>query len=57
VDVALSVGRPGLYLNNDMHDSMKMGIMAARHILEGFRHDQKITIRRWYEQISIYKET
>ena len=28
-------GRQGLYINNDIHDSMKMGLELARHILSG----------------------
>jgi protoporphyrinogen oxidase len=52
----ISVGRPGLYLNNDMHDSMEMGIMAARYVLDGLAQD-KTSRHSWYEQISTYKET
>jgi len=54
VENLLTVGRPGLYLNNDMHDSMEMGLMAARHVLECIGRDK--TSRRWYEQISAYKD-
>jgi protoporphyrinogen oxidase len=54
VGKVISVGRPGLYLNNDMHDSMEMGIMAARYVLDGLGQDK--TSRNWYEQISAYKK-
>ena len=35
VDNLYSTGRQGLFLNTDMHDSMKSGVMAARAVLEG----------------------
>ncbi len=54
VENLLTVGRPGLYLNNDMHDSMEMGLMAARYVLDCIGRDK--TSGRWYEQISTYKD-
>jgi protoporphyrinogen oxidase len=50
----ITVGRPGLYLNNDMHDSMEMGFMAAAYALN--HHDDQDDVRDWYTQISEYKQ-
>ena len=35
IDNLCSTGRQGLFLNADMHDSMKSGLMAARAVLDG----------------------
>jgi len=37
-----SSGRQGLFLNNDIHDSMEMGINTARHIID------KLGTAEWY---------
>lgn len=43
-----STGRQGLFLNNDIHDSMEMGMQAAEFILRGEASS------RWYEYVSGY---
>jgi protoporphyrinogen oxidase len=43
-----STGRQGLFLNNDIHDSLEMGILAARSALEGKESAQ------WYSEIDKY---
>ena len=35
IDNLYSTGRQGLFLNTDMHDSMKSGLLAARAVLDG----------------------
>ena len=35
IDNLYSTGRQGLFLNTDMHDSMKAGLTAARSVLDG----------------------
>jgi protoporphyrinogen oxidase len=57
VDYLLTVGRPGLYLNSDMHDSMEMGLMAARYVIERLGQGQRLQSGHWYERISGYKTT
>lgn len=42
------VGRQGLYINNDIHDSMQMGLEISRHILEGKEK------RYWNEKVKSY---
>ena len=39
-----STGRQGLFLNTDMHDSMKSGLMVARAVLDGQMADS------WYRE-------
>jgi protoporphyrinogen oxidase len=34
IDNLLPFGRQGLFINNDIHDSMQMGLELARHIIE-----------------------
>jgi protoporphyrinogen oxidase len=41
-DNLYSTGRQGLFLNTDMHDSMKSGMMAARAVLDGHLSEE------WY---------
>jgi protoporphyrinogen oxidase len=53
VERLITVGRSGLYLNNDMHDSMEMGLMAGRYVLRCLNQEQ--TSRPWYEEVSAYK--
>jgi len=53
IERLLTVGRPGLFLNNDMHDSMEMGIMAAKYVMDHLGSDR--TSQNWYSQISDYK--
>jgi protoporphyrinogen oxidase len=43
-----SIGRHGLLLNNDMHDSMEMGFFAAQCLLEG------LSAEAWYELAGRY---
>ncbi|MFH1317288.1 MAG: FAD-dependent oxidoreductase [Candidatus Woesearchaeota archaeon] len=43
-----SIGRQGLFLNNDMHDSMEMGFMSASFVMDG--SDSK----RWYTEVEKY---
>jgi hypothetical protein len=38
-----SIGRHGLLLNNDMHDSIEMGFFASQNVLESK------TARGWYD--------
>jgi protoporphyrinogen oxidase len=46
-----SVGRHGLYLNNDIHDSMEMGYQAAEHISkDGGIKDSA----GWYQRMRVY---
>lgn len=45
-----SAGRQGLFLNNDIHDSMEMGIMASKYIENGKRSAD------WYSDIIHYIE-
>jgi hypothetical protein len=39
-------GRHGLFLNNDMHDTMYMGIETAKYILNGNKSS-----RGWFKKI------
>jgi protoporphyrinogen oxidase len=57
VENLLTVGRPGLYLNSDMHDSMEMGLMAARYVMDCLGQGQRVQSGHWYERISGYKTT
>lgn len=41
-------GRQGLFINNDIHDSMQMAIEVSRHILEGRNK------RDWNEKVKAY---
>lgn len=43
-----STGRQGLFLNNDIHDSLEMGTMAGKFVLDG-----KDSIK-WYDHIGRY---
>jgi protoporphyrinogen oxidase len=43
-----STGRQGLFLNNDIHDSLEMGMLAGKFVLEG-----KDSIK-WYDYIGKY---
>jgi protoporphyrinogen oxidase len=45
----ISVGRNGLFLNNDIHDSMEMGLMAADLLLSDNWSSQE-----WYGQMQEY---
>jgi len=45
-----SIGRQGLFLNNDMHDSMEMGYMVAMSIKNEIKSSQ------WYEIAQQYVE-
>jgi hypothetical protein len=54
VENLLTAGRPGLYLNNDIHDSMELGFVAARHVLSCLKYQMS---QPWYEQISTFKQT
>lgn len=42
------VGRQGLYINNDIHDSMQMGLEIARHVLENREK------RYWNDKVESY---
>ncbi len=44
IDNLYSTGRQGLFLNTDMHDSMKSGMMAARVVLDGRKSTE------WYRE-------
>jgi protoporphyrinogen oxidase len=56
VENLLTAGRPGLYVNNDMHDSMEIGLMAARYVIESLGKEQRLASRGWYQLISSYKK-
>ncbi len=43
-----STGRQGLFLNNDIHDSMEMGILSSKFIMENTDSPQ------WYEHARDY---
>ena len=43
-----STGRQGLFLNNDIHDSIEMGMMASKFILDGKDN------REWHDYVSKY---
>jgi protoporphyrinogen oxidase len=43
-----STGRQGLFLNNDIHDSLEMGMMASKFILDG--KDNK----EWHDYVGKY---
>ncbi len=43
-----STGRQGLFLNNDIHDSIEMGMQAGEFIMEGKES------ARWYDNINRY---
>lgn len=45
----ISFGRQGLFLNNDIHDSMEMGIMVA-----GFLEDPSKTPLECYKELDLY---
>jgi len=45
----LSVGRNGLFLNNDIHDSMEMGLMASKHILSNHWDSNE-----WFKKMQEY---
>jgi protoporphyrinogen oxidase len=49
IDNLYSTGRQGLFLNTDMHDSMKSGLMAARAVLAGQ------TSQEWYRAAGVFK--
>jgi protoporphyrinogen oxidase len=44
----LPIGRQGIYINNDIHDSMQMGLEVARHIREGRPKED------WNKQVKAY---
>ena len=46
-----SIGRHGLYLNNDIHDSMEMGYLAAEHIAAANSANDSAG---WYEKMRVY---
>lgn len=48
IDNLYSTGRQGLFLNTDMHDSMKAGLLSARSILGGK------PAREWYREAQIF---
>lgn len=45
-----STGRQGLFLNNDIHDSVEMGMQAAEFVL------REAKSRNWYEYVNKYIE-
>jgi len=48
IDNLYSTGRQGLFLNTDMHDSMKSGLMAARVVLDGHLSEE------WYREAEVF---
>lgn len=48
IDNLITVGRQGLFLNNDMHDCIEMGFLAARHAL---KNDGS---KSWHDKIQQY---
>jgi len=52
IDHLLSFGRQGLFLNNDIHDSMYMGLLASRFVEDGNRNGKE-----WYKDIEFYLDS
>lgn len=49
IDNLYSTGRQGLFLNTDMHDSMKSGLQAARAVLDGYPAEE------WYREARVFQ--